>query len=256
MSPHDHTHSLLAACSMFTRIPAWRLCKLEQKDYEHAIDWWSVIGLITGGLMALVFISVSYLLPTPVALILAILARLLLTSGFHEDGLGDFADGFGGGTSRERILSIMKDSHVGSYAVIAYVTYYLLVFSTCISFEAKYIPVILLVSDVVAKFISGLQVQLLPYARSVEQSKTRVVYKRSRLLPLVLSSSLAIALPALLLPAHWLMGLMPPLLLSLALMAYIRHKIGGYTGDTCGAIFLITEVAIYVSLLGCLRLFG
>lgn len=256
MRLHHLLRSLLAACSMFMRIPTWRLCTLEQEDYEHAIDWWPVVGLITGGVLALVFVVASYVLPTAVALILALLARLLLTAGFHEDGLGDFADGFGGGTSRERILAIMKDSHVGSYAVIAYVVYYLLVFASCISFDAKYLPFVLLASDVFAKFISGLQVQLLPYARKAEQSKTRVVYKRSRLLPLVLSASLAFTLPAVLLPHGWLWGLAPPALLACALMAYIRRKIGGYTGDTCGAIFLINEVATYVSLLACMRQFG
>ena len=41
------------------------------------------------------------------------LLRLLLTGCLHEDGLGDFFDGFGGGTSREATLRIMKDSHAG-----------------------------------------------------------------------------------------------------------------------------------------------
>ena len=48
------------------------------------------------------------------------IARLLITGCLHEDGLADFFDGFGGGTSRERILVIMKDSHIGSYGAVSY----------------------------------------------------------------------------------------------------------------------------------------
>ena len=60
------------------------------------------------------------------------LSRILLTGALHEDGLADFCDGFGGGTTRERILSIMKDSHIGTYGVIGLICYlgmfYLLIY--------------------------------------------------------------------------------------------------------------------------------
>lgn len=52
------------------------------------------------------------------------ITRLLITGCLHEDGLADFFDGFGGGTSRERILAIMKDSHIGSYGVIGLIFYF------------------------------------------------------------------------------------------------------------------------------------
>ena len=41
------------------------------------------------------------------------------TRGFHLDGLGDTADGFGGGWTKEKRLQIMKDSRSGSFGVIA-----------------------------------------------------------------------------------------------------------------------------------------
>ncbi|MDO4692934.1 MAG: adenosylcobinamide-GDP ribazoletransferase [Porphyromonadaceae bacterium] len=245
--------SFLAASSMFTRLPAWRLANLTKEDYEHTVDWWPVIGLITGGVMAGVFVAGSYLFSPLIALLLAIAARLVLTGAFHEDGLGDFFDGFGGGRSREQILSIMKDSHVGSYAVIGYVLYYLLFTSVCLSLPVCMIPMVLLVSDVFAKFVSSLQVQLLPYARTSETSKTGVVYKSSRLIPLVLSVILAVGLPSILLPPYMLMAFILPLLIGLSLMGYIRRRIGGYTGDCCGAIFLLTELACLLAIAAVIR---
>jgi len=119
----SHLGALLAAGSLFTRLPFWRLRELRQEDYEDALSWWPVMGLITGGVLAGSFYLYSQIFPTEVALVLALASRLLLTGAFHEDGLGDFFDGFGGGRTKEQILAIMKDSHVGSYAVLAFVLY-------------------------------------------------------------------------------------------------------------------------------------
>jgi adenosylcobinamide-GDP ribazoletransferase len=73
----------------------------------------------------------SMVLPYPVVIVLAIVVRLFITGALHEDGLADFLDGFGGGGSdRERILAIMKDSHIGTYGVLGLVVYELLLAAT------------------------------------------------------------------------------------------------------------------------------
>ena len=53
------------------------------------------------------------------SVLVAIAAALLAAGGFHEDGLGDFWDGLGGGASREAKLIIMRDSRIGTYGVLA-----------------------------------------------------------------------------------------------------------------------------------------
>lgn len=70
----------------------------------------------------------AQVLPVSIAWLLAILSRLLITGCLHEDGLADFFDGFGGGTTKERTLAIMKDSQIGSYGVIGLIGYFLLLF--------------------------------------------------------------------------------------------------------------------------------
>jgi hypothetical protein len=116
--------SLLAAIQFFTRLPIWRLCQIDGDAFRHVVEWWPVVGYLTGGTMALVLWGASMVFPPFVAVLLAIIWRLLLTGALHEDGLADVCDGFGGGTDRERILSIMKDSHVGSYGIIGLVLYF------------------------------------------------------------------------------------------------------------------------------------
>lgn len=248
----SHLGALLAAGSLFTRLPFWRLRKLRPEDYEDALSWWPVIGLITGGVLAGSFYLYSQLFPTEVALVLALASRLFLTGAFHEDGLGDFFDGFGGGRTKEQILSIMKDSHVGSYAVLAFVLYYLIYWSSAISIPGDILPFVLLSCDVAGKCCSYIQVQHLPYARRTEECKVGVVYRRAGLLPMSLAVLALIATQAV---AYFPLSLFVeqdyvwlsfalPLVTSLGLISYIRRRIGGYTGDTCGAICLLSELAM------------
>ena len=127
----------LAALIFFTRLPWWRLRAVPKEAFEHVVDYWPFIGWLTGGVMAAVFYLASYLgLSTLMAALLTIVSRLLLTGALHEDGLADFCDGFGGGTTRERTLSIMKDSHIGTYGVIGLLFYFGLFLAGLLSLEA------------------------------------------------------------------------------------------------------------------------
>lgn len=245
--------ALCAAGAMFTRLPFWRLVRLEREDYQYALAWWSVVGLITGGVMVGVFVLMQCVLPIPIAIVLALAARLMLTGGFHEDGLGDFFDGFGGGGSRERILAIMKDSHVGSYAVLGYIFYYgllWLAYTELARGSTSLICGVMLYSDVLGKWVSSCQVQWLPYARDEKTSKTGIVYRKSPFLPNILSVVMILWLPHLLnLTSMWFAMMVVSFLVGTGLIGYIWRKIGGYTGDTCGAICLLAELSAVLSAL-------
>ena len=94
---------LLASLMFFTRLPWWRLFTVPKEAFEHVVDWWPIIGWLTGCVMGGVFVGGLALGLSPaISALLAIAARLLLTGALHEDGLADFCDGFGGGTSRAR----------------------------------------------------------------------------------------------------------------------------------------------------------
>lgn len=242
--------SLLAALSMYTRIPAWRLATLERQDYAEAVHWLPFVGLVTGGTMAGVFYLSYQLLALPIltAIILALAARLLLTGAFHEDGLGDFFDGFGGGRDREGILRIMKDSHVGSYAVIGYIIYYALLISILTALPTALIPSAFILADVLGKLFGTLPVYYLPYARREEDSKIGLSYHRGGQVQSLLLLGLFFAAPYIL-GYSILHFLILPLILIVALGYYIYRQIGGYTGDTCGACILLSELMVLLGML-------
>ena len=124
----------LAAFIFFTRLPFWRLRQPQKECYASVVEYWPLTGWLTAALMAGTLWLGSQYLPYAVAVVIAVAVRMLLTGALHEDGLADFFDGFGGGgRDRSRILAIMKDSHIGTYGVLALVVYMLLLILTLAS---------------------------------------------------------------------------------------------------------------------------
>jgi adenosylcobinamide-GDP ribazoletransferase len=182
---------------------------------------------------------------------------LLATGAFHEDGLADSIDGFGGGWAREDVLRIMKDSRIGSYGAIG-IGMVLLMKAATLAELLAVLPaltffVLLLAGHGVSRFASTTLIFALDYARDDDSSKSKPLATRMG------KGELAVAAVFGLAPCLWL----PPLQVGIALLLVVlvtllaaRHfvrRIGGYTGDCLGATQQLTEIAFY---LGMLCVFG
>lgn len=233
---------LLAALSFFTRIPFWRLASIPDNAYRRVVDLWPAAGWVTGGIAALTLLCASLLFPPFLAAALAFAARLLVTGALHEDGLADFIDGTGGGRSRQRILEIMKDSAIGSYGVIGLIFYFLLAVGAVAALPVPLAALVMFAADPWSKFCGSYLINTLPYARKETEAKNRLIYERMTI-PAFLICFLLGIVPSLLLPAAMLPALLPPLAVTGAMILYLRHKIGGYTGDCCGATALLAELS-------------
>ena len=234
---------LIAALSFFTRIPFWRLSSLESRHYENIVPMWPVAGILTGVVMSCTFYMTSLILPNTVAIVIAMISRILMTGGLHEDGFADFCDGFGGGSTglpekdRERTLRIMKDSFIGTYGVLGLILYFLLLWNILYSLS-DLLPlwkmmICMIVVDVFSKFMSSMIVYFLPYARDAENAKNKIVYnKGSRPYIAMFLSVITLNAPILFVLFRWM-----------------KNRIGGYTGDCCGATFMLMELYNYLILL-------
>jgi adenosylcobinamide-GDP ribazoletransferase len=238
---------IAATFMFFTRLPLWRLrwFDVPKECFARVINYWAVVGWLTGGVMASVLWLAAHVFPYPVAVALAMLSRVLLTGALHEDGLADCADGFGGGDSRERILAIMKDSHTGVYGVVALVFYFLLfhLFLSHLPPEVGWRA--MLIADPLCKFVASQTTRFLPYARRPEDGKLGVAYAGTSakawvtacffgFVPLVLTSGV-----------EWLLAAIFPFAVFAALIGLMKRRLGGYTGDCCGAMFLMCELSFY-----------
>ena len=111
--------SLLAALQFLTRVPI-RLRR--EPSLAKTVAWFPVAGAIVGASVGGVAAGMWHLTSPLIAAAVAVAVGLLITGAFHEDGLGDVADAFGGGWTIERRLEILKDSRHGTYGVAAICT--------------------------------------------------------------------------------------------------------------------------------------
>lgn len=252
---------IFAALMFFTRLPWWKFRRVPADSFKRIVGYWPLAGWVTGGLMAAIYgIALFFHLPVALSLLLAFAGRLLLTGALHEDGLADFFDGFGGGRSREQVLTIMKDSHIGTYGVLALVLYVALWITSTVSLaqrSADLLIILLLFADVWSKWSASQIVNLLPYARKEEDCKIKKVY--DRMSPRAFTMGLLFALVPMLgcilflketpYMALWIcMTASIPNAVMVWLVQYMRRRLGGYTGDCCGATFLLCELSYFITL--------
>lgn len=237
---------ILAALIFFTRLPFWRIRQVPAEYFKRIVPYWSLSGWLTGGIMAGVLWLTAQFLPLTVAWVLAIASRLLVTGCLHEDGLADCFDAFGGGTTRERTLAIMKDSHIGSYGVIGLILYFLLLWMIPLELPLPILCALIISGDSWSKFSASHLINLLPYARKEEESKAKVIYDRMTMKE-ILIDFLGGALPvALFLPPFLWLACLFPVLTFIGLYLFIKKRLQGYTGDCCGAAFLLCELSFYL----------
>jgi adenosylcobinamide-GDP ribazoletransferase len=106
---------LIAAFMLLTRLPVGRLGS-GSSDLARSVWAFPVVGLVVGLIGALFYWLLHGTgVPAWLAACWTVAATLIASGAFHEDGLADTADGFGGGRTRERKLEIMRDSRIGSY---------------------------------------------------------------------------------------------------------------------------------------------
>ena len=239
-----------ASFIFFTRLPFWRLHEPPKECYKTVVEHWPLTGWLTAGLMAATLWGASLIMPYAIAVLLAIVVRLLVTGALHEDGLADFLDGFGGGgNNRERILTIMKDSHIGTYGVIGLIFYELLLAAALFSMTPTMAALTILAADPFAKMVTSQLIMMMPYARKEEEAKAKTVYRK-----MDWKASISLAIQGLLPMAafiwytgiRWDLIILIPFLVMYFLYMMIWRKIHGYTGDCCGAVCLLVELSVYL----------
>lgn len=231
-----------AAFILFTRLPLWKCVDIPEKAYSTTVIFWPLTGWVTGGCAALALYLLAMVIPMIPAVVAALIFKLLLTGALHEDGLADFCDGFGGGHDKESVLRIMKDSHIGTYGVIGLICYYLLLIGLLSSLPPVLAAAAVLAADPFGKLCASQLTNILPYARP-EGAKNRISYSRMTPWQLMLNVVFGVIplVPLGLVKPDVLLSVLFPVICIIALIPIMKCRIGGYTGDCCGAAFLICE---------------
>jgi adenosylcobinamide-GDP ribazoletransferase len=242
-----------AALRFFTRLPVPAWVGHSQQQLDRAARYFPLVGLIVGGIGALVTFAAARALPVSLAILAGMAATLAVTGAFHEDGFADAADGFGGGWDKRRVLEIMKDSRIGSFGAIAITLMLLAKFNALVQIDAldgrRMLVLALLAGHALSRFASTTLICALDYVREDDSAKAKPLARR--LSPPALGVAALFGLgPCLLLAVSkvWV-AIVLAAAVTLLCARYFVRRIGGYTGDCLGATQQAAELAFYVGLL-------
>ena len=245
----------LIALAFFTRIPIPADTPYSAKRLNQANRYFGVVGIIVGIVSAVVYLLAVALFPPAIAVALAMISSLLVTGAFHEDGLADVFDGFGGGWEPEQKLEIMKDSRLGTYGAAALIMALGMKWLTlaAIAEAEPFLPALMLVvMHSLSRICAASLIFSYPYVRADQNSKVKplanqqsqqdlwVLIATGLIILFLLPINVALALTLVITAARFLCG------------KWFEQQLGGYTGDCLGATQQITELAGYMTLLALL----
>lgn len=242
------------ALMFYTRIPCPKNTPHAPSYLNKATRFFSLIGWIVGGISFLAFWVSNWLWGASMGALLALAVGVWITGAFHEDGLADTFDGFGGGWSKEKILEIMKDSRIGTFGVLALI--FLMLFKglalqnilarTGNSSETLFI---FLTYHSLARLNTANIIFSSQYAREDEQSKAKPIaqnFGKTEMIGVYVFGLLPLSFLS-----YWnIMALwvtIPLGVLFFFAKRYFEKWIGGYTGDCLGAVEQLSECCILLT---------
>jgi len=238
----------IAAVAFLTRLPVGRRWAFGARDVARSQRWFPLAGALLGGIYAGALWLCTPFFPALVTAVLLVALDARLTGAMHFDGLADTADGFGGGSTREDVLRIMRDHAIGSYGAAALVLAVAVKVATLGALiDAHRAIAAVVLAPALGRWSAVLLSATQPYARPVTDDGPKSVGSPARQVgrtELWIATGIALAMAAAVDrwrgPAAWAL-----VAAASALWAWrCRRRIGGVTGDTLGAGIMLSECLV------------
>ncbi|TAM78354.1 adenosylcobinamide-GDP ribazoletransferase [bacterium] len=233
--------ALWAAWSFLTILPP--ACPRPPGDEEPsaALAFFPLVGAVVGALAGGAVLLASRFAPPPLVAVVAVGAPLALTGALHFDGLLDASDGAFAPRTPERRREIMRDSRVGSFAVVTGVLVLLAFYACALSLTPLRLALALIVAGAAGRAAAVLAVVRYPYGR--EHGAGRDLHGRAAWPAVAMGLVLALAAAAL---GSWrgIAALLAALAAGAALAELVARRLGGtLTGDAYGFCEQFAELA-------------
>jgi adenosylcobinamide-GDP ribazoletransferase len=250
MNPLAELRYFFTALGYFTRVPVPRWVGYEPHYLNAAARYFPLVGVLVGGFSALVYLAALHVFPAGVAVLLSMAASLVVTGAFHEDGLADCIDAFGGAYTRDDALRIMQDSRIGAFGAIALVIALAIKWQTLVALPPLRAACLMVAAHGASRACAISYLATLDYVRAAGKAKPVA----QRLSGPALACAALFGLPWLLWPngsgaPDWRFAALTCVVLfalRYAMGRYFARRIGGYTGDCLGFAQQIFELSIYL----------
>jgi adenosylcobinamide-GDP ribazoletransferase len=240
---------LLAALQFLTRLPV-PSGTYEQDSLARAVKLFPIVGFLIGLGSLLLYRLLAPHLPLTIVALVVVVYLVAITGCLHEDGLADSVDGFGGGWEREKVLAIMRDSHMGAYGAAALALTLLARVLLIASLPRVQVAGYLIAAPVLSRWTTlPLSFFLAPAREGIENQVDGQGARIARLTTagsLIFGSLFTFAVAFALLRIRALVPISVAMGVTLVTALYYKHRIGGVTGDCFGATNQLTEIAVYL----------
>jgi adenosylcobinamide-GDP ribazoletransferase len=243
--------SFFAALKFLTILPVPAAWTGEERNLRMSVYLYPLAGLVMGTLVSLADYGFCSLVPLPVASVATVLVFFILSGGLHMDGLADTFDGLFSFSSRDKILSIMRDSRTGAMGTAAVAGVFLLKWTALFALESPLRWKVLVLVPFVGRCALLLHWLLLPYVRS-EGGRASVFDKRHVLTAGIAAQVLLFLCSVFVLKLPGFFTALAVTCLTFIFSMYTYFKIKGMTGDTLGAVCELAECAALVACSGLL----
>ena len=236
---------LLTAIQFLTSLPVTARRELPEDALAESSRFFPLVGVIVAAGAIALDLIVAPRAGRNVSVVLIMMYLVVITGGLHEDGLADAADGFGGGWTRDRVLTIMRDSSIGTYGALAIGCSLLARFVFLTSLPDRTFHTVLIAGQVISRWSIVPLAYWLPPARQDGGQGARLAQRMSMTSLIVGTGCMAVV-------AVLATGFTAIVLIAIAsgVVAvagmYYRRRIGGITGDCLGATCQLTELAVYL----------
>ena len=237
--------NFLLMIQVLTRIPINKSLPCEEDDFKRGSNFFVIVGLIIGLIQFLVFSILSKFLNREISVIFIIIIDIIITGGFHIDGFGDTCDGFFATKGKDKIIDIMKDSRIGTFACIGIVMELLIKFigyTSVLNLYSSYIIILL-------PMISRASIILISYiGRAAKENGSGNLFINTVGIAQVFTNYVIFSLIAFFLIgiSKLLVILFTSIIITILFNKYCNSKINGITGDSLGAI---NELVVLVLLI-------
>jgi adenosylcobinamide-GDP ribazoletransferase len=233
--------SFLLAVQFLTIVPVRSVGAATPARMARATTWFPVVGLLLGGVLALVDVGLRAVLPPLVSAGLLLGLWVALTGALHLDGFLDACDALLAARSPRERLEILRDVHAGSFAIVGGICLLIVKFALLAELPTTFRAPTLLVVPALSRAAVVYAVRAFPYARPGGGLGSLF---RERLAWTHVTAAAAVAVVAASIALGWI-GLAAAAFVWLATVTvalWVRRRIPGLTGDVYGAVNELAEV--------------
>lgn len=239
----------LTAVMFFTRIPCPNNIDHSPEILTKSSRYFSLVGIIIGLFGALIYYLAEFIFNDSISILLSMASTIWLTGAFHEDGFADVCDGFGGGWTKEKILTIMKDSRVGTYGIVGLGLLLAIKHQSLIQLDMFTYIIAIISGHSISRFAATTLIYTEPYVQDIDKSKIKPSAVNIQLKDVIIGGITAIIPLIYFFNLYVFLAFIPVMITKYLLAKYFHKWIGGHTGDCAGATQQLTEVVFYLTLL-------